>query len=68
MASNGFEWVDDKNSEKGCFLEVDLGIQKMCLIFMEIYHFYLKERKSENVISLFVTFMAKKLFCSHKGF
>ena len=28
MDSNGFEWVDDKNSEKGCFLEVDVGYPK----------------------------------------
>ena len=32
---------------------------------IEIYHFYLKERKSENVISLFVTFITKKNYVVH---
>ena len=53
---NGFEWVEelsefyerfiknyDENSDKGYFLEVTLNIQKICLIFIVIYHFYLKE-------------------------
>ena len=30
-----------------------LSIQKICLVFIAIYHFYLKERKSKKLISLF---------------
>ena len=70
---NGFEWVEDlsqfkedfiknydENSGKGYFLEVDIEYPKNYLIFTEIYRFYLKERKSKNLISLFVTFITKK--------
>ena len=69
---NGFEWVkklpkfDDrfiKNYDENIrdiFLKQMLSIQKICLVFIAIYHFYLKERKSENVISLFLTFISKK--------
>ena len=32
----------------------------MYLIFIEICHFYRKERNSENVISSFLTFITKK--------
>ena len=42
------------------FLKWMSSIQKICLVFIVIYHFYLKERKSKNVISLFVTFMRRK--------
>ena len=69
---NGFEWVKKlskfderfiKNMMKtvirDIFLKLMLSIQKICLVFIAIYHFYLKERKSENVISLFETFMTK---------
>ena len=41
------------------FLKWMLRIQKI-LVFIAIYHFYQKERKSGNVISLFVTFMTRK--------
>ena len=71
---NGFEWVEvlsqfkenfkknyDQNRDKGYFLEVDVEYpKKSYLIFIEIYHFYLEERKSENLISLFVPFITKK--------
>ena len=69
---NGFEWVkklpkfDDrfiKNYDENIrdiFLKQMLSIQKICLVFIAIYHFYQKERKSENVISLFLTFISKK--------
>ena len=79
---NGFEWVEDlshfkegfiksydEDSNKGCFLEVDVEYRKKssrCLIFIVIYHFYLKEIKLKNVISLFVTFMTRKT--SYQGF
>ena len=69
---NGFEWVKKlskfderfiKNMMKtvirDIFLKLMLSIQKICLVFIAIYHFYLKERKSKNVISLFATFMTK---------
>ena len=80
---NGFEWVEglfqfkedfiknyDENSTflQEIFLKWMLSIEKIDLIFIVIYHFYLKERKSENVKSLFVTFIIKKLCRSHKGF
>ena len=69
---NGFEWVkklpkfDDrfiKNYDENIrdiFLKQMLSIQKICLVFIAIYHFYLKERKSGNVINLFMTFMTRK--------
>ena len=43
-----------------------LSIQKNYLIFLEIYHFYLKERKLKNARSLSVLYKTKKLCCSHK--
>ena len=71
---NGFEWVEklskfdarliknyDEDINKDIFLNYMLSIQKVCLVFIAIYHFYLKERKSKYVISLFVTFMTRKL-------
>ena len=70
---NDFEWEEnihkfnedfiqnyDENSNEGYILEVDDECPKNCLIFIVIYHFYLKERKLKNVISLFVTFMTRK--------
>ena len=41
------------------FLKQMSSIQKIYLIFIEIYHFYLKERRWESV-SLFLTFITKK--------
>ena len=58
----------DENSDKGYFPEVDVEHSKKLFNLHRDFHFYLKERKSENVISLFVTFITKKLCCSHKGF
>ena len=70
---DGFEWVKelskfdeyfiknyDEDSNKGCFLEEDVVYQKNCLIFLVIYHFYLKGIKFKNVISLFVMLMIRK--------
>ena len=48
----------DKNSH--IFLKQVFSNQEICLFFIATYHFYLKERKSKNVISLFVTFMRRK--------
>ena len=45
---------------KDIFLKQMLSIKKNYLIFIAIYYFHLKERKLENVISLFVTFMTRK--------
>ena len=47
------------------FLKQMLSIHKICLVFIAIYHFYLKERKSKNVTSLFVTFLTKKNYVVH---
>ena len=38
-----------------------LNIQKNYLIFIVIFLFYLKEKKSKNVISLFVKYITKKI-------
>ena len=69
---NGFEWVEelsqfkkdfiknyDENSDQGYFLEVDVEYPKNLFSFNSDLPF-LSERKSENVISLFATFMTKK--------
>ena len=45
-----------------------LKIQKIYLTRIVIYHFYKKERKLKNVLSLFVTYMMRKPYCSHKSF
>ena len=37
-----------------------LNTQKIDLIGIDIYHFYPKERKFKNKISMFVTYMMKK--------
>ena len=55
---DGFKWVkelfkfnkdfvknQDENSNKDIFLKQMLSIQKICLIFIKIYHFYQKEQK-----------------------
>ena len=34
----------DEDSNTGYFLEIDMIIQKNYLIFIKIYHFYLKEK------------------------
>ena len=46
----------DEDSDKGYFLEYP----KICLVFIVIYHLYLKEIKLKNVRSLFVKFMTRK--------
>ena len=70
---NGFVWAEelshfnedltakyDENSNEAYFLEVDVEYPQNCLIFIVIFLFYIKEKKAENVISLFVTYMTKK--------
>ena len=72
---NGFKWIKklskfdedfirnyNENIIKGCILEVngEVNIRKIFLIFIKISHFYQTEKKSENVISLFVTYRTKK--------
>ena len=52
--------IKAKNSKKEYFLEVNVEYRKKCLISLVIYHFYLKERKSESVTSLFVPYRIKK--------
>ena len=74
---NGFEWVEelsqfkkdfiknyDENSDQGYFLEVDVEYPKNLFSFNSDLPF-LSERKSENVISLFATFMTKKNYVAH---
>ena len=74
---NGFEWVEelsqfkkdfiknyDENSDQGYFLEVDVECPKNLFSFNSDLPF-LSERKSENVISLFATFMTKKNYVVH---
>ena len=66
---DGFKWVEedgllkfnesfienyDENSNKGYILVADVEqIQKIFISCIVTYHFYLKERKLKNVISLF---------------
>ena len=51
----------DENSDKGYFIEVDVKYQKKVFISCIVtYHFYQKERKSEDVTSLFVPYKTKK--------
>ena len=68
---NGFEWVEDQLNEdfikfmmkkviRDIFLTLMLHIQKNNLIFIRIFRFYQRERKSKNVISLFSTLKTKK--------
>ena len=70
---NGFEWVEelsqindeftrnyDEDSNKGYFLEVDVEYPKNLLNLHGDLHFYLKEIKLKNPISLFVAHMTKK--------
>ena len=64
---NGFKWVEklsrsnerfiknyDENSDIGYFLEEDIDYPKYYLIFIKIYHFYLKEKRLINAKNLFV--------------
>ena len=44
------------------------NIQKNCLIFIVIYHFYLEVIKLKNIMSLFITSMTKKTMFSDNGF
>ena len=73
MSVNGFKWIKklskfderlikdyDENSNKEYFLEVDVEYPKAYLIFIVIYHFYPKEIKFKNVISLFAGQMTRK--------
>ena len=42
------------------FLKWMQSMRKTYLIFIKIYHFYQKEKKPKNVISLFATYKTKK--------
>ena len=42
-----------------------LNVRKNCLIFIVIYHFYLKERKPKSVASLFVPYSIKENHLAH---
>ena len=50
----------DEDSNTGYFLEVDMIIQKNYLIFIKIYHFYLKEKRLKKLKKLFVIWKTKK--------
>ena len=50
----------DENKDKEYILEVDIEYSKIYLIFIVIYHFYLKERKLKNARNLVVTYITKK--------
>ena len=76
---NDFEWEEnihkfnedfiqnyDENSNEGYILKVDDECPKNCLIFIVIYHFYLKERKLKSVTSLFVPYCLQ--CCAYKSF
>ena len=58
----------DDDSDKGYFLEVDVGTQKIYLIFIVTYRFNLKERKLEKCKKLFVTYITKKTMLCTKSF
>ena len=73
LSVNGFGWVEEPSQFKedvikfilmivirDIFLKWMLNIQKICLAFVVIYHFYLEGIKLKIVISLFVTFMTRK--------
>ena len=73
LSVNGFGWAEELSQFKedvikfilmivirDIFLKWMLNIQKICLAFVVIYHFYLEGTKLKNVISLFVTFMTRK--------
>ena len=53
-SSEIFIKIYDENSNKGYFVEVNVEYLKNFLTFINIFHFYLKEKKSINVKSLFV--------------
>ena len=76
---NDFEWEEnihkfnedfiqnyDENGNEGYILKVDDECPKNCLIFIVIYHFYLKERKLKSVTSLFVPYCLQ--CCAYKSF
>ena len=50
----------DEDSNTGYFLEIDMIIQKNYLIFIKIYHFYLKEKRLKKLKKLFVIWKTKK--------
>ena len=71
LSVNGFEWVEDQFNEdfiksmmktviRDIFLTLMKKKKKNHLIFIRIFRFYQKERKSKNVISLFATLKTKK--------
>ena len=71
---NGFEWVEelsqfyedfikdyDENNDERYFFEVDAEYpEHLFIVFIIIYHFYLKGVKFKNAISFFLTFMTRE--------
>ena len=55
-----FVKIYDENNDKGYIFEVDVEYQKNFLIFIVIYHFYMKERKLKKPKGLFVIYITKK--------
>ena len=49
-----------KNYDKNNDVEVDVEYPKFYLMFILIYHFYLKERTFKNARNFFVTYITKK--------
>ena len=57
----------DENSNKGYFLEVNVEYSKNLHNLHNDLPFLPERKKIKNVITLLVTFMTRKLCCSHKG-
>ena len=56
---NGVKWVEELSQFNEDFI-TNYYEDSNCLIFIVIYHFNQKERKSKNVISLLVKYITKK--------
>ena len=52
---------------KDIFLKLMVNVQKNCLIFIVIYYFYLKNRKSKIVASMVVPYRIRKQCCAYKS-
>ena len=59
LSVNGVKWVEELSQFNEDFI-TNYYEDSYCLIFIVIYHFYQKERKSKNVISLLVKYITKK--------
>ena len=78
LVINGFQWMEqlsefdecfiknyDENNDKGYILDVDVEYPKNLLIFIVIYHFYLKERKLEKCKKLVGNIHNKENYVVH---